>query len=269
MILDGARAAIVERARSARANAAIAKRAMSVLDLTTLGDDDTEATVRALCARASTPVGPTAAVCVWARFVPTAKAALAGTSVRVATVVNFPAGGVDSARVAVETEAARAAGADEIDVVIPYKSFIAGETAPTEAVLRACRAATGTAPMKVIVESGAFEDATSLDRAARVALAEGADFLKTSTGKIKAGASLEAAVVFLSAIKSTGSRAGVKISGGVRDSDQAAAYLAVADEIMGEGWATPARFRFGASSVIDHLLATAAGTGAASSSGGY
>jgi len=269
MILDKASAAIVEIAKSARANAEIARRAVSLLDLTTLGDDDDEARVRALCARAVTPIGAAAAVCVWSRFVPAAKAALAGTSVKVATVVNFPLGGDDPARVAEDTAAARAAGADEIDVVIPYRAFLAGDAASTEAVLRACRVATGPSPMKVIVESGAFEDADVLDRAARIALAEGADFLKTSTGKIKAGASLEAAVVFLNAVKATGSRAGVKISGGVRDSDQAAAYLAAADAIMGADWATPATFRFGASSLLDHLSATAAGTGAVVAPGGY
>jgi len=269
MILDTVSAAIVENARGARANAEIARRAVSLLDLTTLGDTDDEATVRALCARAVTPIGPTAAVCVWPRLVPTAKAALAGTSIKVATVVNFPLGGDDPARVVADTEAARAAGADEIDVVIPYAAFLAGDAASTEAVLRACRTATGSAPMKVIIESGAFEDAGVLDRAARIALAQGADFLKTSTGKIKAGASIEAAIVFLNAVKAMGSKAGVKISGGVRDADQAAAYLAVADAVMGADWATPATFRFGASSVLDHLLSTAAGTGAVVAPGGY
>lgn len=259
MMIDTRTATIVEHARRAKADAAVAIKAISLLDLTTLADDDDDDRVRALCARASTPVGPTAAVCVWSRFVPTARATLSGAGVRVATVVNFPSGESDPALVADETRRARALGADEIDVVIPHRRFVDGDIAPTIAVLRSCREATGDAPMKVILESGAFDDQATLARAAEIALDQGADFLKTSTGKIKAGASLEAAMILLTAVTRAGRPAGVKISGGVRDADQAAAYLAVALAVAGEDWATPRTFRFGASSVLDQLIAVATG----------
>jgi deoxyribose-phosphate aldolase len=244
----------VDDAQGAPVTEAVARRALAMLDLTSLNDGDTDADIRALCARAVTPFGNAAAVCVWPRFVALARAELAGTGVRIATVVNFPKGEDSTERVAADTEAARADGADEIDVVLPYRAFIDGERKRPLDLLAACRKATGDGALKVILESGAFPSADLLSWAARDALHAGADFLKTSTGKIPQGASLDAAALLLDAVRDGGLVKGVKISGGVRDSATAASYLALADAVCGPDWATPQRFRFGASGLLDRLL---------------
>jgi deoxyribose-phosphate aldolase len=236
-----------------------ARRVIGLLDLTSLGDDDTAEMIAGLCARAVTPFGPVAAVCVWPRFVAQARRLLADTPVKVATVINFPHGDADPADVATATRAAAADGAQEIDVVAPWRRFLEGDEAYAAQVLRACREACGPdVGLKVIVESGAFTDMAALRRLCDAALAAGADFLKTSTGKREPGATLAAAAVFYDAIAAANSPAGVKISGGVRTCDQAEAYLAQAAARKGEGWAAPATFRFGASALLDALLPAAA-----------
>ncbi|MBP2299193.1 deoxyribose-phosphate aldolase [Azospirillum picis] len=243
---------------NAPSDAVLARRAVGMLDLTSLNGDDSEQTVEALCARAATPVGPVAAVCIWPRFVPTASRALEGTGVKVATVVNFPSGEADAAAVAAETRRAIADGADEVDVVLPYKAFIDGARTQPMNVVKACReACADKALMKVILESGAFPDADLLAWAARDAIAAGADFLKTSTGKTQPAATLPAAAVMLDCIYESGKTVGFKASGGIRDAAEAARYLALADGILGDGWATPGTFRFGASSLLEALLAAA------------
>lgn len=235
-----------------------ARRAIALLDLTSLNDADDEAAALALCRRAVTPFGPAAAVCLWPRFVGLAREALAGTGVKIATVVNFPHGEDAPDRIAAATRAAVADGADEIDVVAPWRRFLAGDAAYFTQVLAACRAACGEGVrLKVILESGAFDDAGALRAAADLALAAGADFLKTSTGKREPGATPDAMDVFYDAILASGVRAGVKASGGVRTAEQAQAYLAQADARMGPDWATSATFRFGASALLDALLAVA------------
>lgn len=235
-----------------------ARRAIALLDLTSLNDGDDNAAALALCRRAVTPFGAVAAVCLWPRFVGFACEALAGTGVKIATVVNFPHGEDAPDRIAAATRGAVADGADEIDVVAPWRRFLAGDAASFTEVLAACRAACGDGVrLKVILESGAFEDAGALRAAADLALAAGADFLKTSTGKREPGATLEAMDVFYDAILAAGVRAGVKASGGVRTAEQAQAYLAQADARMGPDWATAATFRFGASALLDALLAVA------------
>ncbi|MCG5243299.1 deoxyribose-phosphate aldolase [Azospirillum doebereinerae] len=241
---------------TAPSDPAAARRAIGMLDLTSLNGDDGDRTVEALCARAVTPEGPVAAVCVWPRFVPTARKALAGTPVKIATVVNFPTGEADAAAVAAETRRAIEDGADEIDVVLPYRAFIDGARTQPMNVVKACREACGDkALLKVILESGAFPDAELLAWASRDAIAAGADFLKTSTGKTQPAATLEAAAVMLDSIYESGKPVGFKAAGGIRDAAGAAGFLALADHILGEGWATPRTFRFGASSLLDALLA--------------
>lgn len=245
----------VTAAKDAGTAADTARRVLALLDLTSLNDDDTKEGVRTLCARAVTPAGPVAAVCVWPRFVKTARAALKGTPVKVATVVNFPAGDSAAAAVAEETRAAIADGADEIDVVLPYRAFIDGERTRPLNLLRACREACGEGVvMKVILESGAFPDPDLLSWAARDAIAAGADYLKTSTGKIRPAATLEAAALMLEAIGQSKRPVGFKASGGIRDTAAAAAYLHLADSLRGPKWATPATVRFGASGLLDALL---------------
>ncbi|MGQ9367236.1 deoxyribose-phosphate aldolase [Azospirillum sp. ST 5-10] len=246
---------VVDDAATVAASPEAARRAVALLDLTSLNDDDTEPRVAALCRRAVTPVGPVAAVCVWPRFVKPARKALKGTPVRVATVVNFPGGDGDSAGVVAETAAAIADGAQEVDVVLPYRSFIEGARTQPLNLIRACREACGPdVVMKVILEAGAFPDADLLDWAARDAINAGADFLKTSTGRLEPAATLENAALILHAIGQSGRAVGFKAAGGMRDAAAAAGFLHLADAVMGRSWVTPETFRFGASALLDSLL---------------
>ncbi|MEO9902664.1 deoxyribose-phosphate aldolase [Nisaea sp.] len=234
-----------------------AARALSMLDLTSLGDDDTPASVGAMLKRAVTPAGPVAAVCVWPAFVAQAKTALAGTSVRIATVSNFPHGRPDIAGAVATTKQAVADGADEVDVVWPYDNWLNGNTAIARNLVEACKSACGnTAHLKVILETGRLQTAGAIAGSSRDAIAAGADFIKTSTGKTSVSATLEAAHIMLEAIRESGKPVGLKPSGGIRTTEQAIAYLRLADKIMGPDWATPETFRFGASSLLDALLKT-------------
>jgi deoxyribose-phosphate aldolase len=230
-----------------------ARRALGLVDLTSLNDDDTEERIAALCEQARTPAGDVAAVCVYGRWVPQAVAALRGTGVRVATVANFPAGALDARGARQEAERELADGADEVDVVLPYEAYAAGERAAALEVVRECREASTGAILKVILETGRLRDPALIGAAAADVLAEGADFVKTSTGKLQPGATLEAARSMLEAIREAGT-GGFKAAGGVRTAEDAAAYLDLAGELLGPDWATPRTFRFGASGLLADLL---------------
>lgn len=232
----------------------LARRLLRMLDLTSLGEDDAPVRIAALCDAAEPSHGGVAAVCVYPEHVQACRARLAAGLVRVATVVNFPDGGADPDRVARETRRALAVGAQEIDLVFPWRALQAGDAAAGAGVLAACRGVLPEGvPLKVILESGML-DAAHLRRASIIALQAGAGFLKTSTGKAAAGASPEAARIMLEAIRDSGRACGFKVSGGVRAYADALAYLQLAESVMGEGWATPASFRIGASSLLDDLL---------------
>jgi deoxyribose-phosphate aldolase len=237
--------------------AARARRAIGLIDLTDLSDDHSPDGIDELCRRAREH--RTAAVCVWPEYVARCAELLAGSGVRVATVVNFPSGDEPIDDVVAMTRAALADGADDIDLVLPYRAFLDGESERAGAMVAAVAALIETPTLlKVILESGAYTDSASVAAAARLAIANGADFVKTSTGKIAAGASLDAARAMLgeiAAIADSGRSVGLKPSGGIRSFDDAMAYLDLADGVMGEGWATPATFRYGASGVLDALLA--------------
>jgi deoxyribose-phosphate aldolase len=233
--------------------AATAARAVGLLDLTSLEAEDDAAKIEALCRRAVTPAGAVAALCIHAPFLPLARRLLA-PGLRLATVANFPAGTGAPDAVAAEIRAAIAAGADEIDVVFPYAAFAAGADAAAEDLLAAARTASSGRTLKVILETGRLTPPLIRD-AARLAIAAGADFLKSSTGKLQPAATMESARLLLEAAAASARPVGVKLAGGIRSTDQAAAYLALADEIMGPRWAAPATFRFGASALLDDLLA--------------
>jgi deoxyribose-phosphate aldolase len=245
-----------------------ARRALGLVDLTSLNDDDTPERIEALCAQALTPAGDVAAVCIYAPFVRQAVGALTGTGVRVATVANFPAGAPDADAVAREADAAVNAGADEVDVVLPYERYAAGDRAAALAVVEAARDATAGAVLKVILETGRLGSAETIGAAAGDALAAGADFVKTSTGKLQPGATPEAARAMLTAIAAAG-RGGFKASGGVRTCEDAAVYLELADELLGDGWTGPATLRFGASGLLSDLLAALGVEARTSGTGGY
>lgn len=248
-----------------------ARRILPLLDLTSLNDADDAAVTAALCAKAVTPAGHVAAVCLWPTFITQAKQALSGSGVKVATVVNFPGGSLPAEKVVDQIGRALADGADEIDVVMPYGAIMAGMGGDQRAAdhLQACRQACGSTTMKVILESGALAKPALIERAAQVAVAAGADFLKTSTGKIPAGATPGAARIMLAACRDAGRPVGFKASGGIRDVETAAQYLALADAICGPGWASPATFRFGASGLLDALLGVLGHGPVTRTSGGY
>lgn len=237
-------------------NHSLAIRLLGLLDLTSLGEGDTPARIRALCAAVRTPHGAPAAVCVYPEHVTSAREALTGTPVKVATVVNFPDGGADSRRVARETQRAIAAGADEIDMVLAWRALKAGDAASARAGVEACRAACGPdIAMKLILETGELARPDLIRQASDIGLDVGVDFLKTSTGKVPVNATLAAAAIMLDAIAERGGTCGFKAAGGIRTLADAHEYLALVDGRLGAAWATPAHFRIGASTLFDAILA--------------
>jgi deoxyribose-phosphate aldolase len=252
------------------ADLSAARRALACLDLTDLSDDASEAGAERLCTRAVTPFGPVAAVCLWPRFVTVAKRALAGSPVKVATVVNFPAGGEKTLEVVAEAKGAAADGADEVDLVIPWRAVADGRPGFAETQVHRVRSALPAhVRLKAILETGELVDAALIRIAAHAAIAGGADFLKTSTGKTKVSATPEAVAVLIDAIRAAPRPVALKVSGGVRTLADAKAYLAQADAGLGAGWATPATFRFGASGLLDALAAALGGAAAPKPAAGY
>jgi len=231
---------------------AVARRALPLLDLTDLGETCTETKIDALCRDAKS--GGVAAICVWPRFVEQGARALAGTGIRVATVINFPAGGEDCARATDDTAEALRDGANEIDLVLPYRALLRGDAALARDMVEAVRDTCGSAILKVILETGELADSARIRDASRLALEAGADFLKTSTGKSPVSATPEAAEAMLTEIRASGRAAGLKVSGGLRSLADAAAYLALADRVMGPGWISQKTFRLGASSLFATLM---------------
>jgi deoxyribose-phosphate aldolase len=233
---------------------ATAERVLPLLDLTSLNDTDSEAGIYQLCRRSLGPFGSVAAVCVWPRFIPLCRKWLDGSGVRIAAVANFPHGRADPECAIAETRAALDYGADEIDLVFPYTAWLNGHVDFATNLVAACRSICGPATtLKVIIETGCLFSTANIERASQDAIAAGADFIKTSTGKVQVNATLEAAAAMLSVIKATGRNVGFKAAGGVRTTGQAAAYLALADHLLGASWATPTSFRFGASGLLDDL----------------
>ncbi|MCO5090281.1 deoxyribose-phosphate aldolase [Bosea sp. (in: a-proteobacteria)] len=239
-------------------DAAFARRALSLLDLTDLADDATEEGARDLCRRAVSGPVPVAAVCLWPQFVATARAALGDGPVSIATVVNFPDGDTPIAPAMRETESALEAGADEIDLVLPWRAVLAGQTTAATAMIRNVKTLCDERPLKVILETGEYPNLDKVRTAAELAVAAGADFIKTSTGKTEHSASIPAVRTMLGVIAATAHPVGLKPSGGIRTLADAKSYLDLTDAIMGPDWATPATFRFGASGLYDALVAAIA-----------
>lgn len=251
-----------------------ARQALALMDLTSLNDDDSDAAIVALCHQADTPAGTPAALCLYAPFIETARQTLTGLGlaerVRIASVANFPDGASGIERAVRDTRNAVTRGADEIDVVFPYRALLSGDESAGRALVEACREACGERTLKVILETGELKDPAHIRRASELAIAAGADFLKTSTGKVAVNATLEAAEIMLTTIRDSGRDVGFKAAGGVRTAEDAKAYLDLAARLMGEAWITPAHFRFGASSLLGNLLATlGVERDAGASAGGY
>ena len=241
-----------------------AKLALACLDLTSLNDADTEADVRKLCARANGLHGAVAAVCVWPRFAALARRELP-SSIAVAAVANFPDGSADIERALRDTRAIVDAGAQEVDVVLPFVRLQQGDERVVAALLAAVRAACPGLVLKVILETGVLVDAALIARASQLSLDAGADFLKTSTGKTPVSATTQAASVMLRTIAAdarASSRAGFKASGGIRTVADVAVYVALVESSLGAGGLGPKRFRIGASGLLNDIEVVLGGASA-------
>jgi deoxyribose-phosphate aldolase len=233
----------------------VARIALACLDLTSLNDGDREADVIALCSRAASAHSTPAALCVWPHL---ARVAVqhAPRGVRVAAVANFPDGSTDIERALADTARIVQAGAHEVDVVLPYRALLGGDDKSCAALLRAVRAACQGLTLKVILETGELRQPHWMQRAARLALAEGADFLKTSSGKTPVSATPEAARVLLEAIAADArarTKVGFKAAGGIRTVADAARYIDGVDQVLGADALLPARFRIGASALLNDI----------------
>jgi deoxyribose-phosphate aldolase len=240
----------------------LARRVLAALDLTSLGEDDDHVTIERLCARADTAWGHPAAVCVYPEWIDHARAELDALdlgAVRIATVVNFPDGSALVERIERETRRAVAAGADEIDMVLPWQALRSGDTATARRAVEVCRRACGDRLLKVIIESGELETTELIRAASLLALQGGADFLKTSTGKCARGATLAAAEIMLGVIAERGGDHGFKAAGGIRSLAEAAGYVALAERQFGRHWTIPQHFRIGASSLLNDIVRQLAG----------
>ncbi|KEQ18546.1 deoxyribose-phosphate aldolase [Endozoicomonas numazuensis] len=238
---------------------ASSRQALQLMDLTSLNDNDTPEVIIDLCHKVKTPAGNTAAVCIYPRFVPIAKKTLKElglNDVTVATVTNFPQGGDDIELAVTETRAAVVYGADEVDVVFPYRAFMAGDQEVGSELVRRCKAVCGDQVMlKVIIESGELKDPALIRQVSDICIEAGADFIKTSTGKVHVNATAESARIMLEAIRDSGKKnVGFKPAGGIRTAEDAAEHLAIADDVMGQGWVDRNHYRFGASSLLGSLL---------------
>jgi deoxyribose-phosphate aldolase len=239
--------------------------AVEMVDLTTLEGADTPGKVADLCAKARRPdpsdpdVPPVAAVCIYPDLVALARAGVAGTSIAVASVATaFPSGRASLTVKLADTAEAVNAGADEVDMVIDRGAFLAGRYGQVYEEIRAVREACGPAHLKVILETGELATLDNVSRASWLAMLAGADFIKTSTGKVAPAATPAVTHVMLTAVRdfaeASGRRVGVKVAGGVRTAKDAIRYLVLVNETAGPQWLTPRLFRIGASSLLNDLL---------------
>src|SRR5215469_11619000 len=258
-------ASFTKRSIKTSAKFAGLKMAVSMMDLTTLEGKDTPGKVAYLCRKALQPcepkygVPPCAAVCVYPNMVKYARKFLGGDSpVHVASVATgFPSGQFPLRTKLEETRRAVGDGADEIDMVIDRGDFLAGDYAKMFDEIAATKQACGQAHLKVILETGELVTYDNVRLASEIAMHAGADFIKTSTGKVSPAATMPVTLVMLEAIRdyffATGVRIGMKPAGGIRNAKQALAYLVMVKETLGDDWLTPELFRFGASTLVNDV----------------
>lgn len=274
VMLEFRAAQFARRSIKTRSKIAGLQLAMSMIDLTTLEGKDSPEKVRALCRKAIKPyefplpgveIPAVAAVCVYPSMIRVAKEALAGSSVKVASVATgFPSGQYPLQVKIADVQRAVADGADEIDMVINRGAFLAGRYDEVASEIREVKAACGFAHLKIILETGELETYDHIRRASDLAIdaasptADGEVFIKTSTGKVSPAATMPVTLVMLEAIRDhylkTGVRIGMKPAGGIRTAKQALHYLVMVKETLGEEWLTPRLFRFGASSLANDIL---------------
>ncbi|MBV7435163.1 deoxyribose-phosphate aldolase [Cardiobacteriaceae bacterium TAE3-ERU3] len=238
-----------------------AQQIVALIDLTSLNETDTPADIHKLCSKASNSAGTVAAVCVYPHLIKAAREGLEKANisgVAIATVVNFPHGRDSVEKTVHETRKAIEHGADEIDVVLPYEAMMKGDEQHASELLTAvCQEAHAHKRLvKVILETGALETEENIIRACELSIEAGTDFLKTSTGKIKVGATPEAVDLMIESINAehVTREVGIKISGGVRTQADAQNYLELIESRMSDSWINPQHVRIGASSLLDELL---------------
>jgi len=233
----------------------VAGRVLPLIDLTSLGNDDTVDDVDEICQNAVTPFGSVAAVCVWPWFVERATKLLSSAGVPVAGVANFPDGADDPRRSVADALEVVQGGGAEVDVVYPWKRLIEdGRTSGSSLVQQVRDALPADTVLKVILETGELADPGLIRTAALHAIDEGADFLKTSTGKTAHSATPEAVRLLCEIVAKADRPIGIKVSGGVRSVEDVAPYLDIADAELGAEWVGPNSFRIGASSLLDDVL---------------
>jgi deoxyribose-phosphate aldolase len=262
---DARAAALATRSIKTSAKRWAIDTAISMIDLTTLEGQDTAGKVRALCAKGARP-DPTdpscpsvAAICVYPDLVATAKSNVAGSGVKVASVAtNFPSGRATLPVKLADVHAAIADGADEIDMVIDRGAFLSGRYLDVYDEIVQVKAACDDVHLKVILETGELATYDNVRRASWLAMLAGADFIKTSTGKVSPAATLPVTLVMLEAVRdfrdTTGRQVGVKPAGGIRTTKDAMRYLVLVNETVGDDWLTPDWFRLGASGLLNDLL---------------
>ncbi len=251
-------ATVINLAKQKTITAHLVPKIYSLLDLTSLNETDNNNTIEQLCKNTKSKLGHVAAICIYPQFIPVAKSLLNNNAVKIATVVNFPQGNdsIDNVRIAIKN--AITDGANEIDLVFPYQAFLQGKNDYSLDFIKQCKLVCGNSIiLKVILETGALTTPQHISNACDIAIQAGADFLKTSTGKIASGATLEAAYLMLNAIKNAslqGKKIGFKAAGGIRTLKDAAPYIYLAEHIMSNNWISAQTFRFGASSLAENLI---------------
>ncbi|MEM0968225.1 MAG: deoxyribose-phosphate aldolase [Verrucomicrobiota bacterium] len=262
--LEHRAASFTKRSFKGDAKLAGLKLAVSMMDLTTLEGADTEGKVAQLCAKAIRPMDPRfgapgcAAVCVYPNLVAHARQQMEGTSLGVAAVATaFPSGQFPLPQKLEDVRHAVGEGASEIDMVISRGAFLAGEDHRVGEEIRAVKEACGKAHLKVIFETGELGTYDAVRFVSELAIESGADFIKTSTGKVSPAATLPVTLVMLEVVRDhyvkTGKRIGIKPAGGIRKAKEALQYLAMVKETVGDAWLTADLFRFGASSLLDDV----------------
>ena len=261
-----ARAAMLStRSIKTTAKAAGIDLAISMIDLTTLEGMDTASKVRTLCAKGRHPdisdrtIPTVAAICVYGDMAKIAKEALAGSNVKVAAVATaFPSGRASLKVKILDTQEAVQNGADEIDMVIDRGAFLSGQYGKVFDEIQQIKIACGDAHLKVILETGELKTYDNVKRASWLSMLAGADFIKTSTGKVQPAATLPVTLVMLQTIrdfeKITNHKIGMKPAGGIRTTKDALKYLVLVKETLSDEWLTPDLFRLGASSLLNDLL---------------
>jgi len=226
---------------------------LSLIDLTSLEGSDNDQSIHALCEKAKKY--ETAAVCVYPSLVSIAKKQLEGTTIKVASVAGaFPSGLSPLHLRLEEVKSALSEGSDEIDMVISRGKFLEGNHAAVSEEISAFKKICGGKTLKVILETGELGTISNIRKASEIAVDAGADFLKTSTGKISVNATLESVCAMLLTIKDSGKKIGIKPSGGISDGNTAIKYIRLTEKILGKEWLNPTLFRFGASRLADIIF---------------